>query len=318
MATVRRDEVRLERRSRMRLAPLRASIVMATLAWSAALADDTTRRTVLFNNLEAGHSAFSTSGAKLAVDRFDRDGFVALVSIGTGVRLEGGGRLPVLARTTALGAALGGYQFVRRWGVATLLAGPELSFEVLAGLDGTQPLPLRKGLRLHGEIWARPTEATLATASVIVGSARGEAWARLSWGLSLFGAYFGRRSSVRSTGPAIASGVSGCTRPILRSAHPASASPRAASSRGRHRNLSVPARMSRWRSGIRCERTISSDLNGPLQADAPANRESASRPPRSPPGAWARTARGFGRAWPCGDCPRVARHSRSGSSSRGS
>lgn len=191
MATVRRDEVRLKRRSRMRLAPLRASIVMATLAWSAALADDTTRRTVLFNNLEAGHSAFSTSGAKLAVDRFDRDGFVALVSVGTGVRLEGGGRLPVLARTTALGAALGGYQFVRRWGVATLLAGPELSFEVLAGLDGPQSLPLRKGLRLHGEIWARPTESTLATASVIVGSARGEAWARLSWGLSLFGAYFG-------------------------------------------------------------------------------------------------------------------------------
>lgn len=163
----------------------------AALAWSPASAEETGLRTVLFSSLEAGSSAFSTSGAKVAFDRFDRDGPVVLVSAGSGVRLEGGGRLPVLVRTTLLGAALGGYQFVRPWGVTTVMAGPELSAEMLTGAGGAVMLPLRSGVRLHGEVWARPTESTLATATVILGSARGDAWARLSWGYALFGAYLG-------------------------------------------------------------------------------------------------------------------------------
>lgn len=190
-SAVRQTEIELARRLRPSLAPSLAVLCTVALSCSPVRAEGTPRRTVLFSSLEAGHSAFSTSGAKVAVDRFERDGFVALVSAGSGVRLEGNGRLPVLARTTALGAALGGYQFVRSWGVATLLAGPELAYELLAGWDGARPMPLRSGLRLHGEVWARPTETTLATASVILGSARGDAWLRLSWGLSLFGAYLG-------------------------------------------------------------------------------------------------------------------------------
>ncbi|WP_286158931.1 cellulose biosynthesis protein BcsS [Methylobacterium sp. Leaf456] len=162
-----------------------------TASGSPAAAEDAGLRTVLFSSLEAGASTFSTSGAKVAFDRFDRDGPVVLVSGGGGMRLEGGGRLPVLVRTTLLGAALGGYQFVRPWGVVTVLAGPELSAEMLTGAGGAVMLPLRRGLRLHGEVWARPTESTLATATVILGSARNDAWARLSWGFSMFGAYLG-------------------------------------------------------------------------------------------------------------------------------
>ena len=158
---------------------------------SPAAAEDAGLRTVLFSSLDAGASVFSTSGAKVAFDRFDRDGPVVMVSAGNGMRLEGGGRLPVLVRTTLLGAALGGYQFVRPWGVVTVLAGPELSVEMLAGAGQAVLLPLRSGVRLHGEVWARPTEATLATATVILGSGRGDAWARLSWGYALFGAYLG-------------------------------------------------------------------------------------------------------------------------------
>ncbi len=56
-------------------------------------------------------------------------------------------------------------------------------------------LPLRSGVRLHGEVWARPTESTLVTATVILGSARSDAWARLSWGFSLFGTYLGPEAS---------------------------------------------------------------------------------------------------------------------------
>lgn len=179
------------RQTASRLARLLLASLPATLFSNPAGAQDAALRTVLFSGLEAGASTFSTSGAKVAFDRFDRDGPVVLVSGGSGMRLEGGGRLPVLVRTTLLGAALGGYQFVRPWGVVTVLAGPELSVEMLTGADGAALLPLRSGLRLHGEVWARPTETTLATATVILGSARGDAWARLSWGYSLFGAYLG-------------------------------------------------------------------------------------------------------------------------------
>ncbi len=155
-----------------------------------AQAEDSALRTVLFGSLEAGAATFSASGAKLAFDRFDRDGPVALVTAGGGVRPEGGGRAPVLVRITGLGAVLGGYQFIRDWGAVTVFAGPEASWEALSGPGGA-PLPVRAGLRLHGEVWARPTEATLATATAILGSARGDAYARLSWGTALFGAYLG-------------------------------------------------------------------------------------------------------------------------------
>ncbi len=183
--TTRRGACRRVRRARVSLAWALA------LAAGPAAAENAGLHTVLFSSLEAGASTFSTSGAKLAFDRFDRDGPVVLVSGGSGIRLEGGGRLPVLVRTTLLGAALGGYQFVRDWGVVTVLAGPELSVEMLAGAGRAEMLPLRSGVRLHGEVWARPTEATLATATVILGSARSDAWARLSWGYAVFGAYLG-------------------------------------------------------------------------------------------------------------------------------
>lgn len=179
--------------SRRALAVLALAVIFAC---DPARSDDATLRTVLFGSMEAGASTFSAAGAKLVFDRFDRDGPVALVTAGGGVRPEGGGRAPVLMRFTALGAALGGYQFIREWGAATLFAGPEASWEALSGPGFVQALPLRAGLRLHGEVWARPTESTLATATVILGSARGDAYARLSWGAALFGAYLGPEAAV--------------------------------------------------------------------------------------------------------------------------
>nr|WP_245517604.1 cellulose biosynthesis protein BcsS [Methylorubrum sp. Q1] len=118
------------------------------------------------------------------------------MTAGGGVRLEGGGGTPVLMRITALGAALGGYQFIREWGAVTVFAGPEASWEALSGPGFVQALPLRAGFRLHGEVWARPTATTLTTATVILGSARGDAYARLSWGTALFGAYLGPEAAV--------------------------------------------------------------------------------------------------------------------------
>ncbi|MBD8905755.1 cellulose biosynthesis protein BcsS [Methylorubrum zatmanii] len=184
---------RRDRRPRL-VAALAASLVshlVSSLVCGPARADDFTLKTVLFGSLDAGASVFSASGAKIAFDRFERDGPVALVSAGGGLRLEGGAGAPILVRTTTLGAALGGYQFIREWGAVTVFAGPEASWEMLAGTGGQGALPVRMGLRLHGEVWARPSQDTLTTATVILGSARGDAYARLSWGYALFGAYLG-------------------------------------------------------------------------------------------------------------------------------
>lgn len=168
----------------------------AGLVCGSARADDTALRAVLFGSMEAGASVFSSSGVKLVFDRFDRDGPVVLVTAGGGGRPEGGGRSPVLMRLTALGSALAGYQFIQDWGAVTVFAGPEASREALSGSGFVQAMPLRTGLRLHGEVWARPTETTLATATVILGSARSDAYARLSWGMALFGAYLGPEAAV--------------------------------------------------------------------------------------------------------------------------
>ncbi|WP_455977323.1 cellulose biosynthesis protein BcsS [Methylorubrum populi] len=179
------------RRDRRCPAIVLAASLTASSAYGPARGEDFALRTVLFGSLDAGASVFSTSGAKIAFDRFERDGPVALVSAGGGFRLEGGAGAPLRMRTTTLGAALGGYQFIRDWGAVTVFAGPEISWEMLAGPGGEGALPVRMGLRLHGEIWARPSQDTLTTATAIVGSARGDAYARLSWGYSLFGAYLG-------------------------------------------------------------------------------------------------------------------------------
>ena len=61
-----------------------------------------------------------------------------------------------------VGAVVLGYQWFPDWGVVAAYAGPEGSMEVLSdGRGCVHALPPRFGLRLHGEVWARPTDETL-------------------------------------------------------------------------------------------------------------------------------------------------------------
>lgn len=159
--------------------------------------------TVLFGALDAGAATFLSAGAKVAPGGAAEDGFVLLASVGAGHRRERGmcacARLPVMAslsRTTALGAVVAGYQWFHEWGVVALFAGPEGSVEMLSGSAGSLPLPARWGLRLHGEVWARPTPETLLQATAILGSSREDAWGRLAWGYRLWGAYLGPEASL--------------------------------------------------------------------------------------------------------------------------
>lgn len=170
----------------------------ATLAGFAqpVMGEENPVRTILFGSMDAGPSAFMTTGAKIALDDVNREGFAMLVSVGTGARLERGPAAPgyvapTLVRTTLLGSALAGYQVFRDWGVAAVFAGPEGSVEALAG-GGTMVLePARFGLRLQGELWARPSADTLVTATVIAGSSRTDLYGRFSAGYRLWDAYLG-------------------------------------------------------------------------------------------------------------------------------
>jgi len=132
---------------------------------------------LLFGNLEAGPATFVTAGAKIALDRIDREGFVALATLGAGTRREAAGR-----RDTGNAAAVLGYQWFRDWGVIAAYAGVEGSLETLTTGGATRLGPGRVGARLHGEVWARPGETTLFTATAILDSSRTAAWGRLSWG----------------------------------------------------------------------------------------------------------------------------------------
>ncbi|WP_375453902.1 cellulose biosynthesis protein BcsS [uncultured Methylobacterium sp.] len=193
---------RLAARSRRRGEAVRAALVLFAWALDAGAAGAGEVDTLLFGSLDAGAASFLTVGAKVAFDRLDRPGLVILASAGGGRRAEGACACapfvaaPSLARYTALGAALVGYQWFADWGVVAAFAGPEGAVEALTDGRGVATLPVRWGLRLHGEIWARPTAETLVQATIILGSARDSAWTRLGLGYRLWGAYLGPEASL--------------------------------------------------------------------------------------------------------------------------
>lgn len=157
-----------------------------------ALAGDSAVHAVIFESLDVGPSVFTTTGFKAAPGGIDREGFAILGAVGSGLRFERGpvkvtGRVPTVLRMTVAGSVLAGYQHFADWGVVSLFAGPEASFESLS----TRPLPMRYGLRIQGELWARPSENTLLTVTLIAGSARSDLYARSSLGYRIFGCYLG-------------------------------------------------------------------------------------------------------------------------------
>ncbi|WP_244472971.1 cellulose biosynthesis protein BcsS [Methylobacterium sp. Leaf100] len=152
-------------------------LVPTVLASGIVQAQDDPVSLLLFGSLETGPSTFVSAGAKVALDRIDREGFVALASLGAGTRREGTGR-----RETATAAAVVGYQWFYDWGVLAAYAGAEGSIEAVTRGGVSRLEPARVGARLHGEVWARPAEATLLTITAILDTSRTAAWGRLSWG----------------------------------------------------------------------------------------------------------------------------------------
>ncbi|WP_407520592.1 cellulose biosynthesis protein BcsS [Methylobacterium oryzisoli] len=182
----------------------------AALAWAAAgacaplpvQADERNEaRTILFGSLDAGRSAFVQTGLKHGPAGLTASGFTLLAGLGYGARTErdrsqpdASSRPPRVMRHTAAGYAVAGWQWVHDWGMTALFAGPEAGTEIVGGAGPGRPL--RVGLRVHGEIWAHPVAGTLATATLIAGSARADVWGRVSWGWQAFGAYLGPEASL--------------------------------------------------------------------------------------------------------------------------
>lgn len=167
-----------------------AGLAFLALGEGAAAASDLD--VLLFESLDAGAAAFSTTGAKIAIGSLDREAMLGLVSLGDGVRVErrrcGCGATSSVMRLSAEASALFGYQWVLPRGVVATFAGFETSY-------GGERGP-RNGLRTQAEAWLRPTEDTLVQAVLIVGTARGSGWTRLSWGYRLFDTYLGPEGSV--------------------------------------------------------------------------------------------------------------------------
>ena len=185
---------------RLRIAARATALVLAAVAPTLTAARAGDIDTLLFGSLDAGAATFLSVGAKVALDRLDRPGFAVLASVGGGRRGEAVCGCPSqvvrVSRYTALGAALLGYQWFFDWGVAALYAGPEGAAEALTDGRVLATLPVQWGLRLHGELWARPTDETLIQATIVLGSSRDSAWSRIGLGYRAWGAYLGPEASL--------------------------------------------------------------------------------------------------------------------------
>lgn len=150
-------------------------------------------RIVPFASVDVGRSVFVTAGLKQALTGpLDRQGYVALESLGYGLTRErGDAALGSIIRHTLQTSSLVGYQFSTHGVFVGAFVGPEITWEQVT-FDGviarwSEP---RLGARVQGEIWAHPTSDTLVTGTVVAGTTQGSVWARGSAGYRLTGHLF--------------------------------------------------------------------------------------------------------------------------------
>ena len=153
--------------------------------------------TVLFGSLDGGRSVFASAGVKRTLgSSLDRDGFVFMAGAGAGGEPEREPLADVSFRPTAQAHALLGYQWMLGRAALSVLAGPEFDAELEAP-SAWRSARTRFGLRGQAELWAHPTPETLATATLIAGSAREHLWGRLSGGYAFWpGVFVGPEASL--------------------------------------------------------------------------------------------------------------------------
>jgi hypothetical protein len=178
-------------------APRIAAVVAATLlallptVEAKAQADNSRDlNTVLFGSLDGGRSVFASAGVKRTFGSLDRDGFLVMGGAGFGGAPERSTRFDTASfHPTMQAYGLVGYQWMFPRVAVSALVGPELDAEAGA-LNAIRSARTRFGIRGHAELWAHPTPETLATATLIVGSARGHVWSRVSGGYAFWPGVF--------------------------------------------------------------------------------------------------------------------------------
>jgi len=152
---------------------------------------------VVFSSVEIGSSLYVNSGFKRALGAsLDEDGFFLMGTMGTGRRgerlVDEWGRYKV-DHLDSDASLLAGYQWKTERAVLSVYLGFEGRYNQaqVGGAFIAEP-SWQAGLRAMAEVWAHPTEATLATATLIVGTAPLHLWARHSYGWQVWdGAYTG-------------------------------------------------------------------------------------------------------------------------------
>ena len=176
---------------------------------------------ILFGSLDAAPSGFATAGAKIAFDRVDREGFVVLASVGAGRRAETGPSLdgrssPSLMRWTIAGQRPRRPSMVYRLGRDRTLCGTRRIHggAVRVRRIGDSAGSVRASSPRRG--LGPPHRRDAPHRDVILGSAHGHAWGRLSYGVRVWGAYLGPEAALYADETAIANGASASTRRMSR------------------------------------------------------------------------------------------------------
>lgn len=153
------------------------------------------QRLVLFWGGEGtAGSVGQSAGFKLVPSGLDGPGFVlmaladAKLDLETvdGASLGAPGRSWPSPRGSASGALLAGAQWTAPWGVAMLLAGPQVLREQVRAADASVVWGETEiGAAALAEIWAHPRPGALATGTLVVSSAAQSLWSRAALGIRL-------------------------------------------------------------------------------------------------------------------------------------
>jgi hypothetical protein len=157
---------------------------------------------VVFAGADFGGSTYASSGFKRSLGRpLDQNAFILMGSSGAGIlrdRDMRDGRLSRKDYLSSQASLLVGYQWMTPLGAWALLGGAETDLRH-ALVDGAaaRPAEPRFGIRLQAEAWLHPSGRTLATGTVILGTAVPHLWARASWGWKAWrDAYLGPEAAV--------------------------------------------------------------------------------------------------------------------------
>ena len=151
--------------------------------------------TVVFSSVEIGASTSVSTGFKRALGlSLDEEGFIIMGTTGASRRnertVESWG-ISKVSHLSSEASLLLGYQWKTESAVVAVFVGPEMDHRRKI-VDGHMPRVERPtfGGRLLAEVWAHPSDTTLATGTLLVGTAPLRLWARHQYGWRVWDSFY--------------------------------------------------------------------------------------------------------------------------------